>query len=60
VLTLFQIDQFQEAPASLLNTARKLVAAHRHLKQVAAGETRPSGQPSLNAEVRHDPAPQKS
>jgi phosphonate transport system substrate-binding protein len=60
VLTLFQIDQFQEAPASLLNTARELVEAHRHLKLVAAGETRHSGQPSLNAEVRPDPVPPKS
>jgi len=33
VLTLFQIDQLEEAPAGLLNTARDLVAAHRRLKQ---------------------------
>ena len=34
VLTLFQIDQFQEAPASLLSSAIDLVAAHRRLKPV--------------------------
>jgi phosphonate transport system substrate-binding protein len=57
VLTLFQIDQFQEAPASLLDTARELVAAHQHLPLAAAGTPRHSGPPSLNADVRHDLAP---
>jgi len=35
VLTLFQIEQFHEAPASLLDTARDLIEAHRHLKRIA-------------------------
>ena len=37
VLTLFQIDQMQEAPATLLDSARELMVAHRHLKLVPDG-----------------------
>jgi len=36
VLMLFQIDQMQESPATLLNSARELMAAHQRLKLAAA------------------------
>ena len=42
VLALFQTDRMQESPASLLDSARELLAAHRRLKLVAAdGQRKP-------------------
>ena len=41
VLTLFQIDQLQEAPASLLNTAQDLVATHQRLMLAFETKTHP-------------------
>jgi phosphonate transport system substrate-binding protein len=38
VLTLFQSDQLREAPATILNSARDLLEAHRRLKPVAADQ----------------------
>lgn len=38
VLTLFQSDELREAPASLLESARDLIEAHRHLTVPAAGK----------------------
>jgi len=46
VLTLFQSDTLEEQPASLLNTARDLLAAHRNLKLAGAGATNPSDPPA--------------
>ena len=42
VLTLFQSDELREAPASLLDSARDLLAAHRHLEPPATSETKAS------------------
>ncbi len=36
VLTLFQVEQMQECPARLLDSARELLAAHRRLKPASA------------------------
>ena len=44
VLTLFQSDELREAPASLLASARELLAAHRRLQPGAAGATGPLSQ----------------
>jgi phosphonate transport system substrate-binding protein len=50
VLTLFQSDQLREAPASLLDSARELLTAHRRLKPPAL-ERDPS-QPLAAAEKK--------
>jgi len=42
VLTLFQSDQLREAPASLLDSARDLLATHRHLQPPTSSEINPS------------------
>jgi phosphonate transport system substrate-binding protein len=55
VLTLFQSDQLQEAPESLLNSARELLEAHRHLKPAAAGEPGQSRPPPQIADGGQDP-----
>ncbi len=47
VLTLFQSDQLQEAPATLLDSARDLLAVHQRLK-VAAAESRTLAEQSEN------------
>jgi phosphonate transport system substrate-binding protein len=39
VLTLFQIDQLQEAPANLLDTARELVSTRQRLMQASVSRT---------------------
>ena len=44
VLTLFQSDQLREAPAKLLDSARALLAVHRHLELVVAGAAAPAPQ----------------
>ena len=42
VLTLFQVDQMQECPARLLDSARELLVAHRRLKLISAdGQHKP-------------------
>ena len=55
VLTLFQSDQLKEAPGSLLNSARELLEAHRHLKLTATGEPSHSSPSPHIADGRQDP-----
>ena len=52
VLTLFQVEQFHEAPATLLDTARDLIQAHRQLQRAGSNETSRAEEPRLQPDHR--------